>query len=118
MHRLAPVLFDDGLSFVLVEFLVSLLSDHVLEAGAEVLELDLAVDVVVLVHPAAFIFEHGVKWGSRPVSLFQNSQESIEMDFFHEDLFSFSWVWDLLTYGAILDWPVESSVFLHVMILS
>ena len=71
-----------------------------------------------MVDPSAFIFEHRVKWGSWPVSLFQNSQKCVEMDFLNECLFSFSWIWDFLTYCAVLDWPVEPSVFLHVMILS
>ena len=108
--RLAPVLLDDGQSFVLVELLLVGLVLHAAQSGRKVLELDLAVDFLILTDPTSMPFELLPNGSPLPVSFFENPQESVKMNLFHEGLVPLNWVGYLAAECAVSDRPIENSI--------
>lgn len=68
--------------------------------------------------PAPILSEHLVQRRLLPVRLFQDSQQSVEMNLLHQSLFPLSRVRNPLADGAVLHWPVEPSIFFVVVVLA
>lgn len=74
MYRLAPVLRDDGQSFILVKLLMVVLTLHVAQRGGEVPKLDLAVDLLVIIDPMPLPLELFPNSSCLPVCVLENLQ--------------------------------------------
>lgn len=73
-------------------------------------ELNFTVDIFVFMLPPSILKENLVKWTLGPVCFFEDSEESVEVNFLDQDLLSFLGVLDLLANCFVLNGPVEATV--------
>ena len=68
--------------------------------------------------PSSMLQKLFENWGLSPVGLLEDSVKGVEMHFSHECFLPIFRVWNFLTYGTELNWPVEISIFHFVLIFA
>ena len=112
------MLLDDCRALSIIEFIVVCIVHHFAHRWLEVLNLEFTIYFVIGMNPSLVIYVLVVNWCLAPVCFFEDSEQSVEMNFFNKHFFPHFGVGNLFADSNEIDWPVKHTILKTVLVFT